>query len=113
MVNANINVCPETFNLWVAADKILHILEGAPASLSRAVRDVPGKTYHDRSIGRGAPTAWSQRSQNLNPHNLTILPVRTTKNLKFYSGLTMVYNTGFWHTIHLPVIQKLCNTIFQ
>jgi hypothetical protein len=29
---------------------------------SRAVRDVPSNTYHDRWIGRGGPTAWPPRS---------------------------------------------------
>jgi hypothetical protein len=32
---------------------------GAPAHLSRAVRDVLCNTYHDRLIGRGGPTASS------------------------------------------------------
>jgi hypothetical protein len=58
------NMCPETFNLWVIAER-LHVC--APAYFSRAVRDVLSDTYHDRWIGRGGTTAWPPHSPELNP----------------------------------------------
>jgi hypothetical protein len=41
--------------------------DGALAHFSRAARDVLSNTYHERQIGRGGPTAWPQRSPDLNP----------------------------------------------
>jgi hypothetical protein len=41
--------------------------DGAPASFSRAVRDVLSNIYHGRWIGRGGPTAWPLRSPDFNP----------------------------------------------
>jgi hypothetical protein len=34
---------------------------------SRAVRDIPNNTCHDRWIGTGGPTAWPPRSPDFNP----------------------------------------------
>jgi hypothetical protein len=39
---------------------------GVPEYFSRAVRDVPNKTYHEQWIGRGGPTAWLPHSPCLN-----------------------------------------------
>jgi hypothetical protein len=58
-------MCPETFHLWVIAERI-H--DGAPAYFSRAVRDFLSNTYLDRWIGKG-PTAWSPRPPDLNPQD--------------------------------------------
>jgi hypothetical protein len=44
--------------------------DGAPAHVSRAVRDVLSNTYHDRRIGSGGPIAWPPRSPDLNPLDL-------------------------------------------
>jgi hypothetical protein len=41
--------------------------DGAPAHFSRAMRDVPNNTSHDRWMDRGGPTAWPPRSPDLNP----------------------------------------------
>jgi hypothetical protein len=60
-------MCPDKFNLWVIAERILYVHDGAPAHLNRAVGDVLNSTYHDWWIGRGRPTAWPSRSPDLNP----------------------------------------------
>jgi hypothetical protein len=39
----------------------------ALAHFSRAVRDILNNAYHARLIGRGGPSAWPQRSPDLNP----------------------------------------------
>jgi hypothetical protein len=65
--NVHINMCPETLNLWVTAESILYMHDGASAHFSRAVRQVLNNTYHDRWIGRGGPTAWPPPSPDLNP----------------------------------------------
>jgi hypothetical protein len=44
--------------------------DGAAGHFSLAVRDVLSNTYHDIWIGRGGPTAWPPRSQDLNPLDL-------------------------------------------
>jgi hypothetical protein len=44
--------------------RYMHV--GAPAHLSRAVRDILSNTYHDRWTDRGEPTAWPPRSPDLN-----------------------------------------------
>jgi hypothetical protein len=41
--------------------------DDAPEHFSRAVRDVPNNTHHDRWIGRRGPTAWPPRSPDLYP----------------------------------------------
>jgi hypothetical protein len=45
--NVHINMRPETFNLRVIAERVLYIRDGAPARLSRAVRDVLSNTNND------------------------------------------------------------------
>jgi hypothetical protein len=60
-------MCPETFNLRVAAERILYMHDGAPGHFSRAVRDVLSNTCHDRRIGTGERTVWPPRSPDLNP----------------------------------------------
>jgi hypothetical protein len=66
-------MCSEPFNLWVIVEW-MH--DGAPAYFSRAVRDVPNNTYHDRRISRGWPTAWPSSSSGF-------LPVSTPKTLVY------------------------------
>jgi hypothetical protein len=44
--------------------------DGAPTPSSRAVRDVPSDTSHDRWIGRGGHTAWLPQSPDVNPRDL-------------------------------------------
>jgi hypothetical protein len=63
--NVRINLCPETFNLWVIAERLY---DAAAAHFSRAVWEVLSNTCHARWIGRGGPTAWPPRSMShLNP----------------------------------------------
>jgi hypothetical protein len=41
--------------------RVWYMRDGAPAHLSRLVRDKLSNTYHDRWIGIGGPTAWPPR----------------------------------------------------
>jgi hypothetical protein len=47
--------------------RMWYMHDGAPTYFSRAVLDVLNKTYRDRRIGRGGPTAWPPLSAVLNP----------------------------------------------
>jgi hypothetical protein len=58
------NIFPETFNLWVKAER-MH--GGAPAHFSRAARGVLSNTHHDRWISREGPAACPPFSPDLNP----------------------------------------------
>jgi hypothetical protein len=70
-------MCTEIFNLWVIAEIILYMHDGAQVHFSRAVRDVLNNTCHDRWIGRGGPTAWPKRSPDLNPLDFYLKPLCT------------------------------------
>jgi hypothetical protein len=80
--NVHIDMCLETFHLWVIAETILSW------PISRAVRNVLSNTYHDRWIGRGGLSAWPPRPLDLNP-------------MGFY----------LWRCLKTPVLMQLLLTI--
>jgi hypothetical protein len=47
--------------------RMWYMLCGPPAHSSRAVRDVPNNTCHDRRTGSGGPTVWPPRPPYLIP----------------------------------------------
>jgi hypothetical protein len=55
--NVHINLYPETFNLTVIVERIMHMCDGALEHFSCAVRDVLSNTCHAPRMGRGGPTA--------------------------------------------------------
>jgi hypothetical protein len=50
--------------------RLWYMHDGAPTPSSRAVRDVPSDTSHNREIGTGGPTAWLPHSPDVNPLDL-------------------------------------------
>jgi hypothetical protein len=77
--------------------------DGAPAILSRAVRDVLNNTSHDRWTGTGGLTAWPPRSPDLNP-----LDFYVWEHLETLVCAAPVGNEEALHRI-VDACQTICN----